>query len=127
MSEYLWQIFILHASEDKDSCVRPLAYALRSAGLGVWYDEHALTLGDSLRQAISRGLSQSQYGVVILSPHFFAKEWPQRELDGLAALEVGGRKAILPVWHNIGLDQVRAFSPILADRLAVSTSRGLDV
>ncbi len=62
----------------------------------------------------------------MLSPHFFSKDWPKKELDGLVALEVDGRKVILPVWHNVTRDEVARYSPILAGRLAVSTSTGLD-
>ena len=40
--------FVLHASEDKDSFVRPLAHTLRVLGLEVWYDEFSLRIGDSL-------------------------------------------------------------------------------
>jgi len=121
-----WDVFISHAWEDKEDIARPLAEALRRKGLRVWYDEFTLTLGDSLRRSIDRGLAQSRYGVVILSPHFFAKEWPQKELDGLAVREVSGEKVILPVWHNIIAEQVRKYSPTLADRVAVSSNRGLE-
>ena len=62
--------------------------------------QHDLKLGDSLRRSIERGLASSRFGVVVLSPRFFAKEWPQKELDGMAALEIEGRKVILPVHHT---------------------------
>lgn len=121
-----WDVFISHASEDKDDFVRPLANALKSYGFKVWYDEFALKIGDSLRRSIDCGLANSKYGIVVISPNFLKKEWPQRELDGLVSLEVNERKIILPVWHNIDLQGVREFSPILADRLAVSSSIGID-
>jgi hypothetical protein len=44
----------------------------------------------------------------------------------LVAREVNGVKVILPVWHDIGAADIRAYSPTLADRLAVSSSKGLD-
>jgi hypothetical protein len=77
-----WDVFISHASEDKEAIARPLADALKSKGLKVWYDDFSLTVGDSLRQSIDRGLSYSRYGVVILSPRFFEKHWPQQEQKG---------------------------------------------
>jgi hypothetical protein len=121
----MWDIFISHAWEDKEDIARPLAEALTAAGLRVWYDEFELTVGDSLGRSIDRGLNDSRYGVVILSPHFFAKEWPQKELDGLSAREIQSVKVILPVWHNVTYDDVLKFSPRLADRLAVHTDKGL--
>lgn len=122
-----WDVFICHASEDKDGIVRPLARALVEEGLRVWYDEFTLTLGDHLRRSIDKGLALSRYGVVVLSPNFFAKEWPQTELDGLTARERDGVKVILPVWHNVDEPYVRRFSPTLAGRVAVSTQRGLEI
>jgi TIR domain-containing protein len=121
-----WDVFISHASEDKELIARPLADALISKGLEVWYDEFSLTIGDSLRQSIDRGLSRSRYGVVILSPRFFEKHWPQQELNGLATKEVGGKKVILPVWHEVDFEEVRQYSPTLADKYAVSSKLGLE-
>jgi hypothetical protein len=120
-----WDIFISHASEDKQDVAEPLAVALGQQRLKVWYDKFTLTIGDSLRRKIDEGLAQSRYGLVVLSRHFFQKEWPQKELDGLVAREDGKDKLILPVWHNITKEEVTRFSPMLADRLAVSTSRGV--
>ena len=119
-----WDVFICHASEDKEPFVRELAEAVRAEGLKVWYDDFTLTIGDNLRRSIDRGLEASRYGVVVLSPHFFAKEWPQRELDGLAALENEGRKVILPVWHNIDVDGIRRRAPTLVYRFAAKSRDG---
>jgi len=125
-SKDAWQVFISHASEDKESIAKPLAEALTDMGVPVWYDEYTLTLGDSLRRKIDEGLARSKFGIVILSPAFFEKHWPQQELNGLAAKEVNGVKVILPIWHNVSRADVAAQSPTLADRLAVSSSKGLD-
>ena len=121
-----WDVFISHASEDKDELVRPLAASLRNFGLRVWFDEFTLTVGDSLRRSIDQGLASSRFGIVVISPNFLKKEWPQKELDGLVAREVDRIKVILPVWHNIGADEIRRYSPPLADRLAVSSDKGID-
>lgn len=120
-----WDVFISHASEDKDAIATPLAEALRAKGLRVWYDDFSLRLGDSLRQSIDRGLAHSRFGVVILSARFFEKHWPQQELNGLATREVNSEKVILPVWHGVGFVEVRNYSVTLADRLAVQTKDGL--
>jgi hypothetical protein len=120
-----WDVFLSHASEDKDAFARPLAEALRERGLQVWFDEFTLRVGDSLRRSIDKGLSASKFGVVVVSPAFLSKEWPQKELDGLVAREIDGHKVILPVWHNIDAAELRKHSPMLADRLAVSSEKGL--
>jgi len=120
-----WDVFISHASEDKDAIATPLAEALRAKGLRVWYDDFSLKLGDSLRQSIDRGLARSRFGVVILSGHFFQKHWTQQELNGLVTREVYAEKVILPVWHGVGFVEVRSYSVTLADRKAVHTKDGL--
>ncbi|MCU7932518.1 MAG: toll/interleukin-1 receptor domain-containing protein [Candidatus Thiodiazotropha sp. (ex Codakia rugifera)] len=121
-----YDVFISHASEDKFEVALPLVDHLTNRGLRVWIDEFELTLGDSLRRKINQGLVKSKYGVVILSPAFFAKEWPNKELDGLVARENGAEKVILPIWHNVSVREIGGYSPMLADKLAVSTSNGLD-
>lgn len=117
-----YDLFISHASEDKDDFVRPLAEALTARGLRVWYDEFQLRIGDSLRQSIDRGLANSRYGVVVLSSSFFAKNWPQYELNGLVAREMNGIKVILPIWHKVTKNDVLAYSPSLADKVALNSS-----
>ena len=71
--ERVFDVFISHTSEDKDEVVRPLATALRDAGLKVWYDEFELRIGDSLRRKIDKGLASSRFGVVVLSQDFFGR------------------------------------------------------
>jgi TIR domain len=120
-------VFIAHASEDKDNVARPLAQALTDQGWSVWLDELKLTVGDSLSGRIETALADTRFGVVILSPAFFAKEWPKRELAGLAAREIdAGAKVILPVWHNVDHAYILQHSPVLADRLGTRTSTGID-
>ncbi len=117
-----YDFFISHATEDKESFVRPLAQALIDAGCRVWYDEHQLTIGDSLRKKIDQGLISSKFGIVVLSTDFFRKNWPEYELNGLVAREMNGIKVILPIWHKVTKDEVLSFSPTLADKLALNTS-----
>ena len=118
-------VFVCHASEDKENFVRPLAEGLKRRGVRVWYDEFTLKVGDSLRREIDRGLREARFGIVVLSPSFFEKEWPQYELDGLVEKEIGGEKVILPIWHEVTREEVLRYSPSLAGRLAANSSDGL--
>jgi GAF domain-containing protein len=123
-----YDLFISHASEDKDAFVRELAIALRAEGLSVWYDEFALRAGDSLAEAIDRGLAESRHGLVVLSPSFFEKRWPRRELDGLVQRQTtqSQRFLIIPVLHEMTPADVARHSPILADVFAVLATAGLE-
>jgi hypothetical protein len=68
-----YDVFVSHASEDKAAVVTPLANALKQRGLSVWFDHFELRIGDSLRRKIDAGISRSRFGIVVLSPAFFAK------------------------------------------------------
>jgi TIR domain len=118
--------FISHASEDKSEVARPLAAALVERELTVWLDEMELVVGRSLYRTIEDGLRRCRFGVVILSPSFFSKDWPRRELSALAALsDAEGRDKILPVWHKVDFAAVARASPLLADVYAAKTADGL--
>jgi len=119
-------IFICHASEDKVAVARPLAEGLAARGLTVWLDEYELRIGDGLIRTVDRGLQHSTYGVVIISPAFLLKPWPQRELDGLTTRELAAdRIVVLPIWHNVTAEDVREYSSTLADKVAGLTGGGL--
>jgi hypothetical protein len=118
----IFDVFISHASEDKDSIVRSLASELLAHGLKVWYDEFTLRIGDSLRQKIDKGLAKSRVGIVVLSPSFVAKGWTNYELDGIITRTISGEQILLPIWHNITKQEVIDFSPSLADKVARSTA-----
>ncbi|MGE0681890.1 MAG: TIR domain-containing protein [Candidatus Binatia bacterium] len=117
-----WDLFISHASEDKDTFVRPLAAALQGLGVSVWYDEYSLRLGDSLSRSIDRGLADSSFGLVVVSPAFIRKPWPEYELRGLVAREIMQDRVILPIWHGVTRTDVLAFSPPLCDKVALNTA-----
>ncbi|HEX6368156.1 MAG TPA: TIR domain-containing protein [Longimicrobium sp.] len=121
-----WDVFITHASEDADAVARPLAAALRRHGLGVRVDGQALAAGDSVRRRVDEGLAHAGWGVLVISRHFLRMEWPQAELDGLLARELGGERVVIPVWHGVTGAEVARRSPMLAARLAIDTAGGIE-
>ena len=117
-----YDVFISHASEDKDEVVRPLALALIEKGVKVWYDEYELKIGDSLRRKIDKGLAKSRFGIVVISREFIKKGWPNYELDGIITKSITGEQILLPIWHNITKEEVMNYSPSLVDKLARNTA-----
>lgn len=117
-----WDVFVSHASEDKEAVAEPLALELRARGLRVWLDKTELRIGDSLRRKIDYGLAHSTFGIVILSKSFFSKGWPQYELDGIIGLSVNGDQRMLPIWHEISRDEIAIQSPSLVDKIARNTA-----
>ncbi len=122
-----YDVFICHASEDKEDFDRPLAELLVEQNISVWYDEFSLTVGDSLSRKIDEGLAQCRFGIVVVSPHLFQKPWAKRELAGLTSRElVEDTTVILPIWHRVTVHDVLKFSPPLADKYAITTNDGVN-
>lgn len=117
-----YDVFISHASEDKESVARPLANALVKLGISVWYDEFELKIGDSLRRKIDNGLAHSNFGIVVISKNFINKGWTNYELDGLITRSLTGEQQLLPIWHEITKQGVIDYSPSLADKVARNTA-----
>ena len=118
-----YDLFISHASEDKDAIVRPLATILERLSVRVWYDEFSLQLGDSLTASIDKGLQESRYGLVVLSKAFLSKKWPEYEYRSLMTREIDGERVILPLWYDVTKDGIKNFSLYLADIKALPISR----
>ncbi len=116
-----FDVFVCHASQDKESFVRPLAQALRQLGVEVWYDEFSLELGDSISSEIDKGIAGASFGIVVISPSFINRPWPKHELRGLVNRDIEEDLRILPIWHGVGKREVAQFSPSLSDKVAIDT------
>ncbi len=119
-----YDVFISHAWEDKESFADEFVGELRKLGVNVWYDTSQIRWGDSMRQRIDDGLKKSKFGIVILSPNYIAegKYWTKAELGGLFQLESVNGKTLLPIWHDLTKKQVMEFSPIIANKKAMTTA-----
>lgn len=120
--------FISHDSRDKDELVRALALEMSKLMCPVWYDEYSLKVGDSLRENIEAGLKETQKCIVVLSPHFLSNEgWGKAEFDSIFTREILEKKnVILPIWHNVGVEDVYQYSPRLADKVGLSSGMGVE-
>lgn len=119
-----YDLFISHASEDKDSLVRPLAILLERLSVKVWYDEFSLKLGDDLSLSIDRGLQASRHGLLILSKSFLAKNWTDYEYRSLLSRQIDGERVLLPLWYGIDKEDVKKYSLYLAGIKALPVSFG---
>lgn len=122
MQDKKYDIFISHASEDKDTIVRPLATILERLSVRVWYDEFSLQLGDSLTASIDKGLQESRFGLVVLSKAFLSKKWTDYEYRSLMTREIDGERVILPLWYGVKKEDVQNYSLYLADIKALPIS-----
>jgi len=124
-----WQydVFISHASEDKEAIAEPLSDSLKAAGLRVWYDKDNIHLGNTLLHKIDEALVFSRHGVIIFSEEFFTKTWTNREFAALLSLEDDGIERILPILHGITLQRLKQYSPIIGARVCANSAEGVDV
>ena len=119
-----YDVFVSHAWEDKEGFVDEFVSELRKLGITVWYDTSEIKWGDSMRAKIDEGLRKSKFGVAVLSPDYIkdGKYWTKAELDGLFQLESINGKTLLPIWHNLTKKDVLKYSPVIGNKLAMTTA-----
>lgn len=81
-------VFICHASEDKESIVNPIKVACREIGISTWVDDDEIQWGDSITKRVQAGLVNSQLVLVVISESSIAKNWPDMELSAAIHLEM---------------------------------------
>jgi hypothetical protein len=107
-------VFLSHASKDKQGYVEPLASALKQREVTFWLDSDEIGWGDNVTTKINEGLRNSRYAVVCLSANFLERPWPENELSAVLALQnTDGRKRVLPLILN-SKEQVLQHYPLIA-------------
>ncbi len=91
-------VFLCHASEDKDRVVKPIADALELAGISYFLDAKEILWGDSVTNVINRALVQAKFVLVVISERSLEKHWPQKEMNAALAREISeGTTRVLPL------------------------------
>jgi hypothetical protein len=101
--------FLSHASEDKSYALK-LKRHLEVQGYTLWFDIQNISWGDDLTERIDTGLTNSFYGIVVLSPHYLAphKTWTIHEFNRLMK-----NHKIFIILHNIELQYIQTKYPRL--------------
>ena len=118
-------VFICYASEDKSEIVERLVSALKDSGISFWYDNADIQWGDSITEKVNEGLRISRYVIVVLSPNFMNKPWPQRELYSVLNLEAStGDVRILPLLCGNSAERKKILEalPLLNDKFYITWS-----
>lgn len=92
-----YDVFISHASEDKDELARPIFEACAKLGLKAFLDEAHIGWGQSFTQKINTALGSARTVLAIITPTSVAKEWPIVEVNTALSLEVNGQKKVVPL------------------------------
>ena len=90
------RVFLCHSSNDK-GIVRSIHDDLRRFGHRPWLDDNEILVGQSIPELIQKGLVESDYVVVCLSPAAVASTWVSEEWTARLMKDLsGGKRTILP-------------------------------
>ncbi len=119
-----YDVFISHANKDKSEYVDLLYMALKRLGVTIFYDTEVLSWGDNWKQVILDGTATSEFAIIVISENFFDREWTEKELhEFLERQNSSGQKIVLPLLHNITLDQLKGKYPVLGDIQVIDSGR----
>ena len=114
-TKYEYDVFVSHANDNKQAFVDSLSAGLNRLGIKVWYDSSILDWGDDWKAKIEDGLTQSRFGIVVLSPQFIDREWTTKELQSLLnRQDERHEKVVLPLLYNLTVEDMKAKYPDLA-------------
>ena len=115
-----YDVFISHANKDKEELIEELYKSLSKLGISIFYDKESLEWGDNWKKRILNGTKKAEF----ISENFFDREWTERELsEFLNRQNRNGQKLILPIVHNITMQQLQAKYPNVADIQAIDSSK----
>lgn len=91
-------VFISHASENKETHARPVDRALNKLGISTWFDEAMIRDGDSLVDSVGLGLDKATFVLLLITKEFIHKGWPETELRNALSHEIAtGVTRVIPL------------------------------
>lgn len=119
-----YDVFISHANQDKEDLIEKLYQSLQKLGISIFYDKESLEWGDNWKERILNGTKKAEFAIIVISENFFDREWTERELsEFLNRQNRNGQKLILPIVHNITMQQLQEKYPNVADIQAIDSSK----
>ena len=119
-----YDVFISHASADKEDYVDLLVMAVKRLGINVFYDTDVLSWGDKWKEVIIQGTADSEFAIIVISKNFFGREWTEKELtEFLSQQNESGQKIVLPLLLGISMDDLKEHYPELGDIQCISSEK----
>ena len=119
-----YDVFISHANVDKETLIEELYQSLNKLGINIFYDKESLEWGDNWKDKILKGTQKAEFAIIVISENFFGKEWTERELvEFLNRQNRNGQKLILPILHNITVEQLYEKYPAVANIQAIDAKK----
>lgn len=122
----MYDVFICHASEDKNRVAIPLYHALEEKGIKTFLDCFAIGWGDSLVGKINTALQKSKFVISIISEASIDKSWPMKEIHTVLSMEIRNTKTkLLPL--IVGNERtIIEKLPLIADKRYISFKNNVD-
>ncbi|MGE7811746.1 TIR domain-containing protein [Lysinibacillus capsici] len=119
-----YDVFLSHSSLDKDIFVSEFSEKLSKKGLKVFEDVKVFKIGQSQTDMMNMGILNSRFVVIFLSKNFIESGWSQYEFKSFLNREINEKRVIiLPIWHEVSVDEVRQYNPYIVDKYAFNTSK----
>lgn len=119
-----YDVFISHANKDKEDLIEKLYRSLEMLGIKIFYDKESLEWGDNWKDRILNGTKKAEFAIIVISENFFDREWTEKELhEFLNRQNRNGQKLILPIVHNITMNQLKDKYPSVADIHALDSKQ----
>lgn len=119
-----FDVFLSHSSLDKDVYVSALSEKLSNKGLKVFEDVKIFKIGQSQTDMMNMGILNSRFVVVFLSSNFIKSGWSDYEFKSFLNREINEKRVvILPIWHEVSLEEVRQYNPYIVDKFALNTKK----
>lgn len=121
-----YEVFLSHAVEDREIIVGEIHARLDLGEVKMWYSATSLKPGEILNDAIKKAVTESRFGVVILTKNSIDRDWPTAELNWLEMQNKNGKRVVLPVLHDLEIEALPPRIRILAEKYCLRTTRGMD-
>lgn len=93
-------IFISYSSADI-KYARKLFHEFNRIGVKAWLDEREIKVGDDIISGIERGLRESDYLAIILTPNSISSRWVKEELNSFRIQQINeGNTKVLPLLYE---------------------------
>ena len=117
-----YDVFLSHASKDKEDIVDELNSSLEKLKIRIFYDKKAIEWGDKWKNRILEGTQKAEFAIIVISENFFDREWTEKELyEFLNRQNRNGQKLILPILHKISREDLGKKYPLVADIQAIDS------
>ena len=127
MKQFKYDLFVSFSLQDKE-VTREIVDKLNAAGVKTWCSLDQLRDQPStLTGEINQAIVNSEYGLAVISPAYLEGKWTIAEWAALFAKEKQGEpKTLLHTWHGITENEILEHKPLMVNRFAVNTNKGID-